>query len=1047
MTKQRQYSRILNHTHHIIFLETPHAGLFTEGWRDIYGSLASEAGESQFRTWSDDLGKLASSFADFANRIAITSVYAGSAVQTPEKTFEVEIDEAPSTLQRITSTGFSVDAQVLRRRGPREMLQGVRNRTLSTERSKAMKDIQAHDRATIYGTDDSIQNQEVFRKIKQWLESSITSLIPYKEDLRLKSTALDRTCGWLSSSSKYKEWVASSTLIAYLIKSLQDQEQRVLYIFCQEAAKLDLSDRINCLTLQMAEVNDKVLMEIRPNYDKSAGTSLRSPLTAATVFRKALGAFGQCYVFVDALDECAEEDRGSLVRILLEAVRKIPYGLNIMCASRNEPDLLDLLGHNPTIVDLSIRPEDTKNDISLVIQADIEKQPNLAARLLSSPAEVRDDIVDSLTQGANGMFLLPKLMIKDLNTKTSSGEIYALLENLPSDLHQYYIKAVNRIGNCWMSTARQIITWTAWAHRPLRVEELKDALEFQTGECFFNLGGDLEAACSGLIVVDDGEVKFNHSSVRRFLRESEAFKQDGFCRQFLVDDPDDHLADVCTRYIFGGWCSLEDDQSGRRFKPTDTESLKKTSPFLEYACHYWISHCRASKQCTRFVQAIWEFVDSPQFWDWCEVLAQFSMSDPEPLRYYCTILQTFVNELKIRLDAPDEDPRRNMLESTSRALAKYRGFIWQWEDALTKFPRESLMPSTPWDRSHEDTPLKPEVAEEIRLRTEGIASAKNSAERYGLDPADVGSLQAYTVLRKDLQAVAITWARFNPDKTRPIDVKTYVFCLHERENSVDLERIGWTDRVDPCRVDVTSTYTFKKSKCPLAFTEIEGRSYLWTAGGRYDVKTGKRTLPPFMFRDKTLSALTFSRDASVIAGIRNASRLEVFSLPGGRRLSAVSGKCTILEVSPCGTFVLFLKNVKPVADGLTGNEGLFLLCHGKSSKIWAYKERAPDLDLEYFYNNGGLHSFSETESTLVICVPTEPEWSLLVFDLTSADVAASVRSITCSQLLLGADILSFTFCPTHENRIYVLGTRLATSQAAESRDEFRRLTTSSSENL
>ncbi|KAM5354913.1 hypothetical protein ACJ41O_001559 [Fusarium nematophilum] len=1091
MLKKTQYRDILNRTHHIIFLETPHGGLCTEGWWDIYGSVASTAGETQFRTWSASLDQLANQFAGIVNKVAITSVRAGLAVRMRKKTYEV-VPAASVFLNADyeSSITFSEDSHLTICK-------------CSSPSDYKYERLQRRIRAEMDASPACLR-REVFRKIKKWLESSVVSQISYKEDLSLKSTAVDGTCQWLPRLREYQEWAASpisrfawlhgiqgcgkTTLIGNLIKSLQHQEHRVLSIFCQDSAKLELSDRINCLTLQMAEADEQVLMAILPNFEKSRGTSLRSPLTAATIFRKALRAFGQCFVFLDALDECAQDDREFLARTMLEVVHDVPEGVKLMCASRNEPDLLHILSHRPDVTDFPIRKDDNMNDITLMVHAEIDKQPNLAAMLAESSDQLREDIVSNLMLGANGMFLLPKLMIKELDSKMSSDEIYMLLADLPTDLHEHYIKAAKRIPNDWRPRAKQIIAWTAWARRPLRVEELRDALEFHTGDQIFHMAGVVKAACSGLVVVEDGEVKFNHSSVRRFIRASVALREDSCCRQLLVDDADDLLAETCTRYIFGGdyYYSLEQFNQGmNRFADKDPQPLKKTCPFLEYASHYWISHCRESRSSTRFVQPILNFVHSRHFWEWCEALGHFSRSDSEPLRYYFTFLQTFVNELKFRLDEQD-GVGRGMLESTSTTLSKIRGFLWQWEDAVTQFPREvyhlsalignpnvsrgsgrqdivftgrclyrpehlhdmleckmlntwydrfllgdlnifmwqSLMPSTPWDRAHQDSPLKLDVAEEIRLRTESIVSAQDSAERYGIDPADVGSIQACTVLSDDLRAVAITWARFSPDKAKPIDIKTYAWLLHEQENSVDLERIRWTDLRDPCRVDKTSSHAFKKSKCPLAFAIINERRCLWTAGGRYDLETGFCTPPPFIFRDRTLSEMTFAADGSVIAGIRDRAGLEVFKLPQGRCIAAAPGACSILAVSPRGRFVLFLKKPDQAPGRLVGSgaEDLFLLRHGSPpSRIWTYREKPADVvDLEYFYNNGGLYSFSSKESLLVVCVPEDPEWVLLVFNLAASDIAASVQTITCSHLLQGADILSFTFCPTHEKRIYVL---------------------------
>ncbi|KAL1840937.1 hypothetical protein VTJ49DRAFT_7596 [Mycothermus thermophilus] len=875
LSRNQLYQDILNSTVHIIFLDTPHRGLATEAWRDIYGSEATRVGEQQFKQWSPELGQLAEQFAEFASK--------GS---------------------------------------------------------------------------------------------------------------------------------GKSTMVAYLIKHVRYHGHKVLYLFCREAVGLDMSDRINCLTLQMVKRDRKVLKELVQHYEEHQGKQLSFPKEAVRVFQAALRMFGPCFIFLDGLDECDKKDREVLISTMRHAVDEITQGLRIMCTSRDERDLERLLGSGD-VTDLPIVERFTSNDIRLMIQDEILKQPELAERLKDSPSQLSEDIINNLTTNARGMFLLPKLVIEELNAKPSTEGIYKLLDNLPENLHDVYMVAVRRIPAKWRPTAREVFAWTAWACRPLRVGELREALQQYTRASFPNLASDIKAACGGLVVVENDVIRFNHSSVRRFFRESETLRNDSIGRQLVVDNAEDLLAEVCTRYLFDDdygygmhWCSGPD--SMRRFKKGDPARLREYAPLLSYACCYWIFHCRESRRAVRFAQPIHDFVHSKNVLLWLEALAHFAPTTTRPLRQFVGFLRSFVNELKFRVDKQ----HAGAMERTLAVLSRIRAFLWRWEEPLLRFPIEfhhlsqlvyepdvcqagsggqgivftsrgvrglenlhdmlecmtayrlcdrllicdlnifmwqSLMPSTPWDCAH---------------------------PKSGPAWLALGSMAVHAALRADMRAVAISWGCFDGgnDPSRPIVIKTSAWLLREEDINVDMEIIVWsdTDLRSSNLVDETRTYAFKGSRCPLAFAEVDGRSCLWTPGGGYDLETGRRAPLLLIFNDQSLESLfLWKRGSSSHKVWRSAFR-------AGR------------DRSVC--------------------------------KIWDYRNKPANLDLGYFYNNGGLQAFNDQESLLVVCVPEEPESLLLVFRLASSDVAASVQKITYSQVLQGADILSLAFCPEHEERIYVLST-------------------------
>jgi hypothetical protein len=285
------------------------------------------------------------------------------------------------------------------------------------------------------------------RKIKKWLRPPDTKEIPYKADLAAKSAAVEGTCTWLLSHPDYQRWRSSehsvlawlhgiqgsgkSTLIAYTINQLHAEGLRIAYLFCHQDADVSPAILINCLTLQMLKQDSKVLNALKPIYEKTVGASLVFLQTATTVFKAALKAFGECFIIIDALDECHLEDRQALLKILLDSVAETSSGLKILCSSKNEPDLDQVILRHQHAIEIAMTSDDIDEDVEKMIRVNIDKTLFLSQRLASAPPHYFNYVVDTLRNGAQGMFLLPKYMVEDLNSKGSIAEISAFLLDLP----------------------------------------------------------------------------------------------------------------------------------------------------------------------------------------------------------------------------------------------------------------------------------------------------------------------------------------------------------------------------------------------------------------------------------------------------------------------------------------------------------------------------------------------------------------------------------------------------------------------------------------
>jgi hypothetical protein len=168
--------------------------------------------------------------------------------------------------------------------------------------------------------------------------------------------------------------------------------------------------------------------------------------------------------------------------------------------------------------------DDIDEDVERMIRVNIDKTLFLSQRLASAPPHYLNYVVDTLRNGAQGMFLLPKYMVEDLNSKGSIAEISAFLLDLPLGLHEYYLLLLERMDLRWRPMAKRIFTWVVWVKRPLSLPELKEILEIDGNE-YPNLALDAKAACGCLLSIEEGEIRLSHSSVKRFYSNLKHFEK------------------------------------------------------------------------------------------------------------------------------------------------------------------------------------------------------------------------------------------------------------------------------------------------------------------------------------------------------------------------------------------------------------------------------------------------------------------------------------------------------------------------------------------
>ncbi|KAJ6594778.1 hypothetical protein B0H19DRAFT_975013, partial [Mycena capillaripes] len=231
----------------------------------------------------------------------------------------------------------------------------------------------------------------------------------------------------------------------------------------------------------------------------------------------AITEFSKVYIVIDAMDEYLEAQR----QILLKYMTMMGPTVNLMITSR--PHIaLDSTLPNPDILEIHA----TEGDIRRYVDAQI----NMSFRLMKhvqNRAGLQEEIHSKITGTVDGMFLLAKLHIESLSTKTTVKGVREALQTLPKTLNDSYDEAMRRIkeqNEESKNTAYSTLTWVANAKRPLTVLELRTALAIEPDTKALDEDNVLDidiilSVCAGLIVVDEqvSVVRLVHYTTQEYL--------------------------------------------------------------------------------------------------------------------------------------------------------------------------------------------------------------------------------------------------------------------------------------------------------------------------------------------------------------------------------------------------------------------------------------------------------------------------------------------------------------------------------------------------
>ncbi len=445
------------------------------------------------------------------------------------------------------------------------------------------------------------QHRSQLRELQDYLS---VSGIPEDDLTTLEDALLEGSCQWLTWKKQYQAWrdfhpgslpyywlsgqpaTGKSVLAAHVLRNLEDINANCCYYFFKhnDTEKSSLSGCLRSLAYQMAVIDLRVrshLMAMKHDevrLDKENDLSVWRKVYLYGIFELVLDR--PFFWVIDALDECSSQS--NIISLLGKAYGIFP--LRVFVSSRATPEISRNFSQLEELIYADeLTPNDTRGDIELYLRA------NMRSLMLKNEPFCQK-VTETILNRSCGSFLWVVLVLEELRSAFSEGEVQQVLEEVPPGMDALYKRALLLMSKTSRGKhlVKAVLLWIVCAIRPLTLKELEHAILLDTGESVLSLDKFILSTCGQLVHVDkNGRVSLIHETVRAFLLK------DDLQSEFAVEKFEAHgqIAEVCLRYLNND--EMKPPRSQKLMQIHRAKAAKR-SPITQYACMYFSQHLRRS---------------------------------------------------------------------------------------------------------------------------------------------------------------------------------------------------------------------------------------------------------------------------------------------------------------------------------------------------------------------------------------------------------------------------------------------------------------------
>ncbi|KAK6353535.1 hypothetical protein TWF696_005498 [Orbilia brochopaga] len=327
------------------------------------------------------------------------------------------------------------------------------------------------------------------------------------------------TCQWVFDLDVFKSWLSTpnthlwmhgipgagktiicSTVIEHLKTTYErNSAARVIYYYFDfaDTKKQTLDNFLQSAIYQLLTTTPGELPDAATTlYDAHSG--LQNPSSEElTELLITLLSQQHTYILLDAVDECAKEEREKLFNILTGS---LAAAASLLVTSRREPDLERAFKE----FDYTVCIEDANVDGD--VRRFVEKAMESDGAFRGWSAVIKSEVVEAITQGSHGMFRWAVCQLDTMKKCLTPGMIRAELRRMPETLDQTYDRILQNIPPLHQHFVQSALRWLTFSNRPLLLAELAEAAvidtdsgSFDPAECRFLDPEKILELCSSLI--------------------------------------------------------------------------------------------------------------------------------------------------------------------------------------------------------------------------------------------------------------------------------------------------------------------------------------------------------------------------------------------------------------------------------------------------------------------------------------------------------------------------------------------------------------------
>ncbi|KAK4223080.1 hypothetical protein QBC38DRAFT_539242 [Podospora fimiseda] len=335
--------------------------------------------------------------------------------------------------------------------------------------------------------------------------------------------------------------------------------------------------------------------------------------------KQAGGVKSIIHLFLDGLDETRDDDTTKNILHIFQSLQQhFPVLVRVWVSSRDKPGLKQLLGH---FLQIDI-DQYTKADVQAYLETKVpkfESEPEDNQRIEGQKLD--DWILNKLQLKSAGNFLYAKFMVDELQHDVLNVDdiVNMIKSKVPTDLAERYRRIFDRYQESQKKYVSLLFSIIAFARRPLRLQEVQEAMTLALTEKS-NRGLDplraprqLQRLFGSLIVVESQDpsnpetalCRLCHSTLLEFLSENpNVLQMTGSTKvgaaPFTICAAS--ISDLCLRYL-----------TQQRYSIPIQLSDADTRGLLAYCARYWDRHLDDIEPTESLKAEVISFISSPNF--------------------------------------------------------------------------------------------------------------------------------------------------------------------------------------------------------------------------------------------------------------------------------------------------------------------------------------------------------------------------------------------------------------------------------------------------